>query len=359
MTSRLAAPEKSLVRVYVWIIALVTLLTVARRPRRRARAPGHLHRRVADRGALGPDSGRPDRAEHGHRAGGGDLGLRRRGRSGAARQLALGGCPGTEGVRHRRHVGARHRLQRVIRRGGVRAGPTRSPTATWRRATPSRRSAVASVISSPGVPEAGGSTDYVLIVAIGLLVGLALGIGAAWLWDRVSDRVRSSRELEKAGPPRVVSAVSRAFGRRRHEWGRQGLRLPRRPAELDDRGPPRGRAHPGHGAPRRSAERAASRSTPRRRSRASGAVSCSSTRDLSSRGSSSLDPGQPLPGASRRCSAVGRRRGDAAHHPAAGRAAAAGPPRRSRGPAGRRQPAAHAGTAGRARHRRRRRSAAA
>ena len=28
MTSRLAAPEKSLVRVYVWIIALVTLLTV-------------------------------------------------------------------------------------------------------------------------------------------------------------------------------------------------------------------------------------------------------------------------------------------------------------------------------------------
>ena len=28
MTSRLAAPEKSLVRVYAWIIALVTLLTV-------------------------------------------------------------------------------------------------------------------------------------------------------------------------------------------------------------------------------------------------------------------------------------------------------------------------------------------
>lgn len=207
MTPRPAAPEKSLVRVYGWIIALVTLLTVGiallvalERPvtytaesrvevlsvptRGAPIAPNMgTEREVATSGSVAEDAAaRLDSS-----------------RSAAVQGLAVSVVADTSVL--------------VIDYSASSSDAAYKGAEAFTHSYVSTRNAeqkvrVASVITSPGVPEAGGSTDYVLIVGIGLLVGLALGIGAAWLWDRVSDRVRSPRELEKAGPPRVVSAVS-------------------------------------------------------------------------------------------------------------------------------------------------------
>lgn len=207
MTPRLAAPEKSLVRVYAWLILLVTLLTVA------AALVVALHRQVtytaearievlpiATRGApIAPDMGTEREV-----ATSGSVADDAAARLDTSRSEALAGLDvsvvadtavlvvdytasdaqaaydGAEAFT-RSYVNARNEKQKVR---------------------------VVSVITSPGTPEAGGSSHVALIVAVGLLLGLALGLGAAWLWDRVADRVRSGRELERAGSPRVVAAIS-------------------------------------------------------------------------------------------------------------------------------------------------------
>ncbi len=207
MTSRLAAPEKSLVRVYVWIIALVTLLTVGvalvvalERPVTYTAESRIEVLSVPTRGApIAPNMGTEREV-----ATSGSVAEDAAARLDSSRSAAVQGLKVS--------VVADTSVL-VIDYSASSAEEAYSGAEAFTHSYVATRNAeqkvrVASVISSPGVPEAGGSTDYVLIVAIGLLVGLALGIGAAWLWDRVSDRVRSPRELEKAGPPRVVSAVS-------------------------------------------------------------------------------------------------------------------------------------------------------
>lgn len=70
------------------------------------------------------------------------------------------------------------------------------------------RTPVARVITPAQVPEHGAGASYPLILAVALICGLALGVGAAWLWDRVSDRVRSAAELDRTGWPVLASDVS-------------------------------------------------------------------------------------------------------------------------------------------------------
>jgi polysaccharide biosynthesis transport protein len=54
----------------------------------------------------------------------------------------------------------------------------------------------ATLVTAPSVPAAsGGGGRIPLFVVLGLVAGLPVGVAAAWLWDRVSDRVRSAAEL--------------------------------------------------------------------------------------------------------------------------------------------------------------------
>ena len=152
MTSRPAAPEKSLVRVYVWIIALVTLLTVGvalvvalERPVTYTAESRIEVLSVPTRGApIAPNMGTEREV-----ATSGSVAEDAAARLDSSRS---GCCPGTEGLRHRRHVvlvitTARHPPRRRT------AGPRRSPTATWRRATPSRRSGRLGDQLSPASPR--------------------------------------------------------------------------------------------------------------------------------------------------------------------------------------------------------------
>ena len=61
-----------------------------------------------------------------------------------------------------------------------------------------------------------------LVLGVALIAGLLLGLGAAWTWDRLSDRIRSPEELvERSGIP-VLGQVPR--------WGRRGPVAPPGPA---------------------------------------------------------------------------------------------------------------------------------
>ena len=56
----------------------------------------------------------------------------------------------------------------------------------------------AATLVTPPVPPASGSRGNLrLFVILGLVAGLTVGVAAAWLWDRVSDRVRSAAELQQ------------------------------------------------------------------------------------------------------------------------------------------------------------------
>ena len=59
----------------------------------------------------------------------------------------------------------------------------------------------ARVISPPRPVPDTSRTTLLVIMAVGLLVGLGLGAGAAWLWDRAAGRVRSTAELARSGLP--------------------------------------------------------------------------------------------------------------------------------------------------------------
>jgi Mrp family chromosome partitioning ATPase len=53
----------------------------------------------------------------------------------------------------------------------------------------------ATLVTPPSVPTSGSRGSLPLFLVLGLVAGLTVGVAAAWLWDRVSDRVRSAAEL--------------------------------------------------------------------------------------------------------------------------------------------------------------------
>jgi Mrp family chromosome partitioning ATPase/capsular polysaccharide biosynthesis protein len=68
----------------------------------------------------------------------------------------------------------------------------------------------ATLVTPPALPASGSRGSLPLYLLLGLVAGLTVGVAAAWLWDRLSDRVRSSTEFhELTGLPILT---------RMHRW---------------------------------------------------------------------------------------------------------------------------------------------
>jgi tyrosine-protein kinase len=87
---------------------------------------------------------------------------------------------------------------------------------------------VVKVISDPEVPSgSSGWGSLQVILAVALLLGLAIGAGAAWVWDRVTGRVRSLAEFERTGIP-VIGSLSSTWnptGNIEDDFARLAVRL--------------------------------------------------------------------------------------------------------------------------------------
>ncbi|WP_083885085.1 Wzz/FepE/Etk N-terminal domain-containing protein [Nocardia thailandica] len=76
-------------------------------------------------------------------------------------------------------------------------------------AAPAARVAVVDRAKLPAGPEGPGAGR---LVPLGLVAGLALGVGAAMLWDRIDRRLRSAADLEHATGLPVLAKLSRDPG---------------------------------------------------------------------------------------------------------------------------------------------------
>jgi receptor protein-tyrosine kinase len=72
----------------------------------------------------------------------------------------------------------------------------------------------ATLVTPPTVPASGSRGNLLLFVALGLVAGLTVGIAAAWLWDRVSDRIRSVAELRDLSGLAILARLPRWDSRR-------------------------------------------------------------------------------------------------------------------------------------------------
>ena len=70
-----------------------------------------------------------------------------------------------------------------------------------------QKTRVVSTITEAHLLPGSGGQPLALVLGVGLLVGLALGLACAWLRDRASDLVRSTGELERAGPGLLASGL--------------------------------------------------------------------------------------------------------------------------------------------------------
>lgn len=68
---------------------------------------------------------------------------------------------------------------------------------------------VAEVVTSPAVPTSGSGSNLLLILGVGGFAGLALGVGAAWAWDRLTDRLRSAADVERLAGATVLAELPR------------------------------------------------------------------------------------------------------------------------------------------------------
>lgn len=68
---------------------------------------------------------------------------------------------------------------------------------------------VAEVITEPELPTRGVGANLAVVLGLGLVAGLSLGIGSAWIWDRVTDRVRRPEDLEAVSGVEVMGELPR------------------------------------------------------------------------------------------------------------------------------------------------------
>jgi Mrp family chromosome partitioning ATPase len=71
-----------------------------------------------------------------------------------------------------------------------------------------------SVLSDATLPTAPSSPNHEVDLVIALVIGLALGVGTAYLRDRMDDRLRDARDFERHGGP-ILTTVPRT---RRRPW---------------------------------------------------------------------------------------------------------------------------------------------
>lgn len=100
---------------------------------------------------------------------------------------------------------------------------TSLPAGTATKGSPPAPAPVVAVISPATLPTAPAKHNYVLLLGISLLVGAMLGAGCALIWDRVSGRLRNLGDLEShtglpvlasvpaldAGPPDVIAVTAK------------------------------------------------------------------------------------------------------------------------------------------------------
>ncbi len=77
-----------------------------------------------------------------------------------------------------------------------------------------RTTSAATLVTRPAVPASGSRGSLPLFLVLGLVAGLTVGVVAAWLWDRVSDRVRSGAELRQLTGLTVLTRMRRWDSRR-------------------------------------------------------------------------------------------------------------------------------------------------
>lgn len=77
----------------------------------------------------------------------------------------------------------------------------------YRNATGTARTA--EVVTAPQLPAEGSGANLLLVLGLGGLAGIALGIGAAWAWDRATDRIRDGAELEELTGVPVLGTLPR------------------------------------------------------------------------------------------------------------------------------------------------------
>lgn len=77
----------------------------------------------------------------------------------------------------------------------------------WQQRTPSSRDTRTGVITEASVPRSPSTPDHFLDLLAAVLVGLALGVGTAYVWDRTDDRLRSVRDLEDASGASVLGVI--------------------------------------------------------------------------------------------------------------------------------------------------------
>lgn len=207
MTTSPFTGEKSLLRFYVWLVVLVTLMTLTvgavlalRRPATFTTAAKVEVVPVATRGAPIP----PDMGTERELATSGSVA------EDAATRLGTSTDAASRGLSVSVITDAT-----VLVIGYTAATPQRAydGAEAFARSYLELRNArqnarAATMITKPTVPRSSTATDYALILTVALVCGLALGLAVAWLWDRLSDRVRSSQELERAGLPVLAGGVS-------------------------------------------------------------------------------------------------------------------------------------------------------
>ena len=93
----------------------------------------------------------------------------------------------------------------AIRNEGSESLPATPGTKTPAAATPP----VASIITAATLPTAPAKPDYPLLLGLSLMVGLMLGAGCAFVWDRLSGRLRGSGDVEAQTGLPVFACVPR------------------------------------------------------------------------------------------------------------------------------------------------------
>jgi Mrp family chromosome partitioning ATPase len=81
-----------------------------------------------------------------------------------------------------------------------------------------RADRAATLVTAPSVPGATSGGSLPLLLTLGLVAGLTVGVAAAWLWDRATDRLRSEAELRELTGLAILS--------RMHRWESKRTPLP-------------------------------------------------------------------------------------------------------------------------------------
>jgi succinoglycan biosynthesis transport protein ExoP len=206
MTSPPPGTERSLLRVHIWIVLLITLTAVATATAVALTRPVTFT--VESRVQLEPEPTRgaplpPDMGTERELATSGIVASDAAARMGTTVRDALDGLSVAVVTDTRVLV-----LRYVSNDEGTAFDGGQAFTTSYVETRDSdQRDRTATVITEPHYVPGSSGMSLAVIVAVGLLAGLALGVAAAWAWDRASGRVRTTGELARAGLPLLATGL--------------------------------------------------------------------------------------------------------------------------------------------------------